>query len=210
MKTSDIKILKQENFQSENVVNLAKFLLNKYLISQVGQKTSITQIVETEAYRAPDDKACHAYQNKKTNRTKTMFLKGGVSYIYLCYGIHNMLNVVTAPKGKAHAILIRAVQPITGIDIIQQRRTDTKGYNLTNGPGKLCQALGIDRSLDAMELYKRDSKIWLGDNKNLNDNDIESGARVGISYAEECAMWPWRFKIKDNKWTSKPDTVEYE
>lgn len=196
-------------FQSEDILYLAKFLLGKYLVTQIENKTCASLIVETEAYQAPHDKGSHAYGNKITDRTKIMFGNGGISYIYLCYGIHEMFNVVTGPRDFAHAILIRAVQPISGIEIMKERRNAIEGVALTNGPGKLCQALGINREYSGNKLSDRNNPIWIGDNTSITENEIISGPRVGIAYAEECANWTWRFRIKNNKWTSKPDHVSY-
>ena len=118
--------LPQSFYLREDVVQISKDLLGKYLVTNFDQKITVGKIVETEAYRAPDDKACHAYGNKLTNRTKTMFEKGGTSYVYLCYGVHHLFNVVTAPKGIAHAILIRGVEPVENVTAMLQRRNFAK------------------------------------------------------------------------------------
>lgn len=202
------KVIPKSSFESDDVVKLSKFLLNKYLVSQIDQKLCVSKIVETEAYRAPEDKASHAYKNKKTNRTKTMFEAGGRSYVYLCYGIHNMFNIVTGPSGTAHAILIRALEPIEGINHMQLRRMQkSNNFNLTNGPGKLCKALGITKIHNDINLCDSKSLIYIADNTTVKPANIIASPRVGIAYAEECAYWPWRFRIKNNPWTSLPHKV---
>lgn len=197
-----------QSLQSEDVLSLAKLLLGKFIVSKIDDALCVLKIVETEAYRGADDKASHAYPNKMTPRTKTMFLSGGVSYIYLCYGIHNMFNVVVGPTGIANAILIRAAEPVDGVLEMKERR-QSKEVNVANGPGKLCQALGITRDHNNMNICTPSSLIYLAENKKISNEDIEIGPRVGIAYAEECAMWPWRFRIKDNKYTSKPKNPSY-
>ena len=129
------KIIDPSHFLSLDVVSHARNLLGKKLVTFIDGRYCAGIITETEAYRAPDDKACHAYQNKRTPRTEIMFGAPGYAYVYLCYGIHNLLNVVTGPKESAHAVLIRSIQPTEGIDIMLQRRGLSNPKNLANGPG---------------------------------------------------------------------------
>ena len=200
-----MKLLPREFYKNEDVVFLAKQLLGKKIISFVdGYKTSGI-IVETEAYRAPEDKASHAYGNKKTNRTKTMFGKPGTAYIYLVYGFHHLFNVVTAPEDVAHAVLVRAVEPIIGIDIMLERRNRTSSdFDLTNGPGKWTQAFGITTDLNGLDLSAMDSLIQIFDpGIKITDDKIIASPRVGIDYAEEWTDKPWRFRIKGSKWAGK-------
>lgn len=188
----------------EDVVQISTELLGKYLVTNFeGQKT-VGKIVETEAYRAPDDKACHAYNNKKTERTKVMFEEGGVAYVYLCYGIHHLFNVVTGEKNMAHAVLIRGLEPVENIEVMLQRRKMKElKPQLTSGPGVLSKALGIQTQHTNLSLIDNDSLIWIEDRNDFisKDNIIES-PRVGVGYAEECALWNWRFRVKGSKWTS--------
>lgn len=202
------ELLNKSILQGEDTLYLAKYLLGKILISKIDGKECVTRIVETEAYKAPEDKGSHAYNNKRTSRTEVMFHSGGISYVYLCYGIHNMLNVVTGPVDEAHAILIRAVEPLSGLELMRERRNSPM-KQLTNGPGKLSKALGITRSHNNLDLCDMDSPIYLCDHTDIPQHQILEGPRVGIAYAEECALWPWRFRIKDNPWTSLPDKVVY-
>lgn len=185
-------LLSQEFYLQEDVVHLAKQLLGKWLMSSIDGKLTGGMIIETEAYKGAEDKACHAYQNRKTKRTEVMFEPGGHCYVYLCYGMHNLFNVVTANGGTPHAILIRALKADTGIDVMRKRRA--KKTKLTSGPGSLCQALGIDRSHNGHLLL--DSPIWIED-RGHTPQKIVSGPRVGIDYAEEHADLPWRFLVEE-------------
>ncbi|MCB0637835.1 MAG: DNA-3-methyladenine glycosylase [Lewinella sp.] len=193
-------------YQSEDTVQLARKLLGKWLVTEFDGQRTIGRIVETEAYKAPEDKACHAYLNRNTKRTRTMFLPGGVAYIYLCYGIHHLFNVVTGPEGAAHAILLRAVEPVAGTDIMLARRgLASVSKRLTAGPGVMSQALGLHKDYDASSLTDPASPIWIAEPEGptLAPDDIVASPRIGVDYAEECAAWPWRFYIKGNAWVSK-------
>ena len=168
-----------------------------------GLKTSGI-IVETEAYRAPEDKASHAYKDRRTNRTEVIFQEGGVSYVYLCYGIHHLFNVVSGPADMAHAILVRALEPKVGLEVMRSRRGDTIPDNqLTNGPGKLCQALGITRELNGLELDKNSqNEIWIEESIDIASSQIIHAKRIGVDYADEWKEKLWRFYIKDNLYVS--------
>jgi DNA-3-methyladenine glycosylase len=207
----EFPILNSSFYQRKDVIQISKELLGKVLVTNIDGEYTSGIIVETEAYRAPDDKACHAYGNRRTKRTRTMFENGGISYVYVCYGIHHLFNVVTGEEGMAHAVLIRAVEPLDNIDLMAQRRSmKNTDYQLTSGPGKLSVALGIRSTHDALSLINRDGKIWIEDrNIEVSGNNMIAGPRVGMTSAEECAHWPWRFRINGNKWTSKPDIVKY-
>ncbi len=188
----------------EDVVQLSKELLGKVLVTNFDNQLTAGKIVETEAYRAPDDKACHAYQNLHTKRTKIMFEEGGIAYVYLCYGIHHLFNVVTAKKGMAHAILIRAIEPLDNLDLMLIRRGKSKvNRQLTGGPGVMSKALGITTDFTGVTLLSKESPIWIEDRGfKVSAENIIASPRVGVGYAEECALWDWRFRIKDSKWTS--------
>lgn len=190
------------NFYQRNALTVAEELLGKTLIRKYNNKTIKVKIVETEAYQGAEDKASHAYQNKKTKRNKNMFEKGGLVYIYLIYGIHYCLNIVTAEKNKPQAVLIRAVEPIEGLNWIKKNRDikSKKIKDLTNGPGKLSQALKIDKSLNGCDLNNND-QLYIIDN-NKNNFEIESAARINIDYAEEYKNKKWRFYIKGNTFIS--------
>jgi len=197
--------LPQSFYLREDVVQISKDLLGKYLVTNFDQKITVGKIVETEAYRAPDDKACHAHLNRFTERTKVMFEPGGTAYIYLCYGIHHLFNIVTAPKGMAHAVLIRGVEPVENVNVMLQRRGfENIKYNLTAGPGTLTKALGISKKQNGIDLLAEESPIWIEDRGEvILEKNIIASPRVGIDYAEECALWDWRFRVKDSRWTSR-------
>ena len=151
-------------YKNSDTLELSKDILGKKLVTKVDNQITSGIIVESEAYLGGNDKASHAFDNKLTNRTSTMFEEGGISYIYLCYGMHSLFNIVTNNKGIPEAILIRAIEPIDGISIMCKRRNmEEKSYNLTNGPGKLSQALGITKKLNRQSLHGDD--IWLEDIK---------------------------------------------
>lgn len=192
-------------YRQEDVVGIARALLGKYLVTKIGGAVSAGRIVETEAYRAPDDKACHAYGNRRTQRTAAMFKDGGHAYVYLCYGIHHLFNVVTGPSGKAHAVLIRGLEPTDNIPLMMDRRGfDRLRPQLTAGPGVLSQALGIKTAHTGCSLLAADSPIWIEDRDSLPPSETISAApRIGVDYAGECATWPWRFYINESKWVSK-------
>ncbi len=191
MKTS---ILPSEFFANPDVVDVSRKLLGKVLCTTIDGEFTSGMITETEAYCGRNDKACHANDNKRTDRTEVMFGKPGYAYIYLCYGIHHLFNVVTNREGLADAVLIRGIQPIDGYEIIKQRRQIASQKNLCDGPGKLTQALGIRTSHNRQNLSE--SPIWIEDRKiHISPDDIEAGPRIGVDYAGEDALKPWRFTV---------------
>ncbi len=187
-----------------DVVQISKDLLGKVLVTNIEHQITSGIIVETEAYKAPEDKASHAYNNRLTERTKVMFEEGGIAYVYLCYGIHHMFNVVTGTKGMAHAILIRAIEPLDNIPLMMSRRNRQKvNRQLTGGPGVLGKALGITTQYTGTSLCHSDSAIWLEDRGiSFTEEEMIASPRVRIDYAEECADWNWRFRVKGSAWTS--------
>lgn len=191
-------------YQSEDVNALAKALLGKKLCTNVDGQLTAGIIVETEAYAGVIDKASHAYGGRYTDRTKTMYLQGGMSYVYLCYGIHHLFNVVTGPLDTPHAVLIRGVEPVDGIDVMLERRKMTSiKSNLTAGPGALAKALGIDRNLNAKDLLGEE--IWLEEGTRIEEEAIVAASRVGVGYAGDDALLPWRYYVKGNRFVSKPN-----
>lgn len=183
-------------YQRDDVIQISKELLGKYLYTRWNGITTGGIITETEAYAGINDKASHAYGNRKTKRTQVMYETGGTAYVYLCYGIHSLFNVVTNKEGIPHAVLIRAIQPVEGIDIILKRRNKIlPDKSLTTGPGSVTQALGIHFSHTGISL--RSNKIWIEDKGlTIPDNEIIIGPRVGIDYAGEDAKLPYRFRIQ--------------
>ena len=192
------------DYQSEDVLGLARQLLGKTLVTSIDGKICGGIIAETEAYRAPDDRACHAYGNKITPRTQTMFGRGGTAYIYLCYGIHHLFNVVTGPEGTAHAVLIRALIPQEGIEFMLERRKHKQlNYKLTRGPGALSVALGIHTKMNGTHLLTSNSAIRiLNTGLHLSTEDISQSPRIGVGYAGESALLRWRFYVKNCPWVS--------
>ena len=188
-----------------NVVYQAKSLIGKYLFTSIDNAITGGYIVETEAYNGVIDKASHAYGNRLTPRTQTMFMQGGIAYVYLCYGIHEMFNVVTSVKGQPHAILIRAIQPTDGIEIMLFRRNMLAlKSNITQGPGSVAKALGISRTINAISLQS--DTLWIEDRGlSFEDQDIAAVPRVGVDYAGEDALLPYRFYVKGNPYVSKPN-----
>ncbi len=188
---------------SEDTVELARSLVGAYLISKLGEKVTGGRIVETEAYKAPEDKASHAHLNRRTKRTEVMFGKPGTAYIYLCYGIHHLFNIVTGPEGMAHAVLIRALEPFWGVELMKERRNTQKHKILTDGPGKLSEALAIKTDLTGLDLLKEDNEIQLLQSNSDKDIPIISAKRIGVDYAEESKDWPWRFYDGQSNFVSK-------
>lgn len=197
-------LLSADFYRREDTVQIAKDLLGQHIITEIGGVLTKGRIVETEAYKAPEDKACHAYLNRNTKRTKTMFLPGGVAYIYLCYGIHHLFNVVTGPIGAAHAVLVRAVEPVEGMDVmLHRRKLERVKPQLTAGPGVMSQALGIHKKYDGIDLTNPTGLIRIEAAPAIPPSEIVAGSRIGIDYAEECVDWPWRFYLPDCRWVSK-------
>jgi len=196
-----VKRLDKSFYLRDDVVSISKELLGKYVFTRFDGVLTGGMIVETEAYNGRTDKACHAFL-KRTKRTEILYNEGGEAYIYLCYGIHHMLNIVTNEEGLADAILIRAIEPTEGIETMIQRRGGDKGFKLTAGPGSLGQALGIHKDMTGTSLLG--DEIWIEqDVSEKSVFEIEVDRRVGVDYAGEDALHPWRFYIKDNKYVSR-------
>lgn len=187
-----------------DVAEIARDLVGKSLFTNTNGRVTGGMIVEAEAYCGATDRACHAYKNKCTDRTKVMFDAGGIAYVYLCYGIHCLFNIVTNSEGYADAILIRAVEPTHGLDVIRMRRnSDNRSVNLTSGPGKLTKALGIDLMHNGADLTQ--DQIWIEDSGiTFSSDHIVSTTRIGVEYSGIDAFLSWRYYIKNNKWVSKP------
>ena len=194
------QILPKSYFEQKDVVFLAKDLIGKHLNTYINGVRTSGIITETEAYAGQSDKACHAHLGRFTDRTKVMYESGGVAYVYLCYGIHHLFNIVTNTKGNADAILIRAIEPTEGVEFMLERRKKNKvDKTLTSGPGNLTKALGISKSHN--ELGLGGDEIWVEDRDHKVETIVET-TRVGIDYAEEDAELPWRFYDKDSKFVS--------
>jgi DNA-3-methyladenine glycosylase len=190
-------------YTRDQVLEIAKELLGKFLVTRIDGHTCSGMIVETEAYAGIIDRASHAYNDRRTKRTEIMYAAGGTAYVYLCYGIHHLFNVVTNRKDHPHAVLIRALEPVEGIEVMLARRQKQKlDYTLTKGPGALSKALGIEVYHTGENLLGK--TIWIEDRKiKIQPQKIYSGRRVGVDYAGDHASWPYRFYVNDNPWVSK-------
>ncbi len=181
------------SFYQRETTLVAKDLLGKILCyEQSPGQIYRGRIVETEAYLGIDDPACHTYKGRRTDRVRSMYLPGGHAYIYLIYGIHNCLNVVTRDEEHPEAVLLRALEPIQPLQMS------------TNGPGKLCKALGLTRAQDGLPLFQKKSPLWIEeDDFRIKTSQIVKAPRVGVEYAKEAALWPLRFFVKDNPYVSR-------
>lgn len=197
-----MKKLPKEFYQGKNVLAIAKNLLGKILVTKWDGLETSGRIVEVEAYEGVSDKASHAYGGRRTARTETMYAAGGVAYIYLCYGIHHLVNVVTNDREIPHAILIRALEPVKGAEVMLKRTGKKKAdYTLTKGPGNVSKALGLHVSKSGWQLGSKEFFIT-EDSFVLPRHLIASSPRIGVDYAEEDAKLPYRFYIKGNPFVS--------
>lgn len=194
--------LKSSFYTQPDTVGIARALLGKKLVSVIGGKRAAGIICETEAYCGTEDRGCHAYNGRYTDRTKIMYAAGGVAYVYLCYGIHQLFNVVTHSEGEPHAVLIRAIEPVDGIDIMQQRRGKSIALSaLAAGPGLVSVCLGLTTKHTGISLMG--DTIWIEDAPAIHDKQIVSSARVGMNFSGPYKTIPWRFRILDSPFTSK-------
>lgn len=188
------------NFYARNTLTVAQELLGNYIVRVWNNEKLICRITETEAYIGRCDKACHAYNYKRTARTETLFAQPGTAYIYLIYGMYNCLNFVTEAEGEPAAVLIRGLDVISGEETIKHLRypknsgemTPYQRKNFLNGPGKLCKGLSLDRSLNGTDLTG--DELYVIRSGEIPEQ-IYSGPRIGIDYAEEAVHFPWRFWI---------------
>jgi DNA-3-methyladenine glycosylase len=195
-------ILPESFYERKDVVKIARELLGKALVTEIDGTRTAGMIVETEAYAGVTDRASHAYGGRRTKRTEIMYMHGGVAYVYLCYGIHHLFNVVTNAKDTPHAILIRAIEPKEGIDAMLQRRgKDRLEPSLTAGPGAMSMALGIDTGHTGSSL--QGPNIFIDEGIKINNKDIIATTRVGVAYAMDDALRPYRYYIKGNPFVSK-------
>jgi len=187
-------------FYCRPTLEVARSLLGKVLVRRLRGKNLAGKIVETEAYVGKDDLACHASKGR-TSRTVTMFEKGGCAYVYMIYGFYFCLNAVTEPEGYPAAVLIRAAEPLDHVSVMRRlRKNPDHDSNIASGPGKLCMAMAIDKTLNGRDLTS--GTLWIED-RNLDVGRIETGPRVGVDYAGEYRDKPWRFYIKGNPHVSR-------
>lgn len=190
----------EREFYDRDTVTVARELLGNYLVREYRGERLVCRITETEAYIGRCDKACHAYNYRRTARTETLFARPGTAYIYLIYGMYHCLNFVTEPEGEPAAVLIRALECVEGLETLTRLRypgaagklTAYQQKNFLNGPGKLCKALSLDRSYNGTDLTG--SMLYVL-RSGEQPQDIHAGVRIGIDYAEEAIDFPWRFWI---------------
>lgn len=186
-------------FYEQNTLDVARQLLGKYLVRWHPDGTTVGRIVETEAYVGPEDKACHASRGR-TLRTEIMFGHAGHAYVYMIYGFHYMLNIVTEAADFPAAVLIRAVEPLNGVRLMQSRRGTEKLRSLASGPGKLCQAFAIDRALNGNDVC---GKVLYLEDRGDTIPKVVTTPRIGVDYAGKWKHKPWRFLIRGNEFVSK-------
>ncbi len=187
-------------YQQDDVVNISREIIGTILFHDSKDGLVGGRIVETEAYNGRMDKACHAYQ-RRTRRTEVIYRAGGCAYIYLCYGIHRLFNIVTNRIGMADAVLIRAVEPLFGLDLMRKRIEKSKETaRMASGPGLVGKTYGFRIEQTGESLV---DNIWLGRETGINLVEVEVAKRIGVNYAGEDANLPWRFKMKGNNFVSK-------
>lgn len=197
-----MKKLPLDFYKRKDVVQIAKELLGKIIVTRFNGITTSGRIVETEAYVAHIDKASHAFDGRRTSRNEHMYAHPGTAYVYICYGMHQMFNIVTNEKDIPDAVLIRAVEPLTGIEIMLERTGKSKhDFTLTKGPGNVGKALGIFKKHSGLHLV--DNEIYLMDDGfKLKENETGISGRIGVASAGADALLPYRFYVKGNKYVS--------
>lgn len=189
-------------YERDDVVSITKELLGKIVVTNFDGLLTAGRIVEAEAYNGPWDKASHSYNNRRTKRTEVMYGNGGIAYVYLCYGLHQMFNIVTNKRDIPNAILIRALEPIAGIDIMLRRSgKNIPGFDLTRGPGNVAKSLGLNTGHTGHPLLSVDLYI-ADDGFTYREDQIAVTPRIGVDYAAEDAILPYRFIVKGNKYVS--------
>jgi DNA-3-methyladenine glycosylase len=194
--------LSKSFYTRDDVTLIARELLGKVLCTNIDGKLTSGIIVETEAY-SQNDRACHAFGGRRTARTEIFYNDGGLSYVYLCYGIHHLFNVITNRAHTADAVLIRSIEPLEGIEkMLVRRGMDQIAHRIAAGPGSVSRALGIDKNHNGLHLHE--DRIWIEDRGiQYKKSQITASPRVGVDYAGEDALLPWRYRVKGNPWVSK-------
>ncbi|HEX3130420.1 MAG TPA: DNA-3-methyladenine glycosylase [Thermoanaerobaculia bacterium] len=195
------------SFYRRPAEEVARDLIGRWLVRDLENERLVLRLVEVEAYLGAPDRASHAWDGRRTPRNESLYLPGGHAYVYFIYGMHWCLNAVTGEKDTGGAVLIRAGEPVEGAEAMARNRNrnrsgPVKPGDLAGGPGKLCQALAIDRSLDGVLLDREPLRITRGDP--AEPEEIVAGPRIGVDYAGEAAAWPLRFAIRGNRHVSRP------
>ncbi len=200
---AEIKKIGYSFYSGKDVVKIAKALLGKILVTRFDGVVTAGRIVETEAYEGITDRASHAFGGRRTRRTEIMFAEGGKAYVYLCYGIHHLFNVVTNKKDVPHAVLIRALEPLEGIETMMKRtKKRNLDFTLTRGPGNVAKALGISTHHSGTSLLE-DEIFIMDDGFKISRGDIVATPRIGVDYAGEDAKLLYRFILKGSKYVSQ-------
>jgi DNA-3-methyladenine glycosylase len=197
-------VILQRLFYQQGILTVSKSLLGKILVHKTDDGVTAGKIVETEAYSGPEDKAAHSSGGRRTPRNEVMYGQKGHAYVYLIYGMYNCINITAGSiPGKPEAVLIRALEPIKGVELMAKRRgCPDKPVNLTNGPGRLCIAMGISRAQNLLDLTV--PPLYLEEAPEMLPDEIVASKRVGVDYAGEWKDLPWRFYVKNNRFVSKP------
>lgn len=195
------------SFYRRDTEEVARDLLGRYLVRHVNGERLVLRLVETEAYLGAPDRASHAWNGRRTERVESLYLPGGHAYVYLIYGIHHCLNAVTGQADLGSAVLIRGGEPVEGADTMRRNRSweekKVRPGDLAGGPGKLCQALGIDRALDGIRLTEGED-LAITEGEPVDPDEIAAGPRVGVDYAGDAAQWPLRFGVRGSRHVSRP------
>lgn len=190
-------------FYARPVLTVARDVIGKLLVHRAPEGLMVGRVVEAEAYRGPEDRAAHSWNGRRTARTEVMYGEPGLAYVFFVYGMHWHLNLVTTRAGAPHAVLLRAIEPLRGAELMAARRgVPASHVSLSNGPGKLCQALGVDRRHYGVDLTAG-AALFLSDGPVLGRGKLGRSARIGVDYAENWAEKPWRFFEQGNRWVSR-------
>jgi len=189
-------------FFKRETASVARDLLGQYLVKNVNGTLCGGRIVETEAYLGLEDPSCHSFHGKKTPRTEVFYASAGTVYVYLIYGMYFCLNFITGDERTPEAVLIRAIEPLWGLEKMRELRKTTSDVSLCNGPGKLCQALDITFSENNKSLVS--SSVSLFAAPPVSEQDVHAAERIGLNPQMDCSYWPLRYYIKNNPYVSRP------
>lgn len=199
----------EKSFFARDTIDVARELLGARLVHRLPDGTRLSgRIVETEAYLGIEDPSCHSFNGRRTPRVEAMYGEPGTSYIYFIYGVYFCFNVVTCAPGVPEAVLVRALEPLEGADLMHARRPHSARESLANGPGKLCIALGLNRAQNGLDLPTSD-ELWIERDVEVPDGSVVEGPRVGIGHVHDSVHWPLRFGVRDSAFLSPPKFPNY-